>query len=157
VRPISSARRCCARPLTGERGAALLETALALPLVLLVAVGIFEFGRAFQTWQVLTNAAREGARVAVLPNPVAGSVEARVREYMTAGQLANAATATVSVNRNATISIGGANASASIVTVQYPYSFMVLNPVARLVVRTSTLGASPITMTSSAEMRNEAQ
>ena len=26
-------------------------------------VGIFEFGRAYQTWQVLTNAAREGARI----------------------------------------------------------------------------------------------
>ena len=58
-----------------ERGAALLETAIALPLVLLFSVGIFEFGRAFQTWQVLTNAAREGARVAVLPNPATGAVE----------------------------------------------------------------------------------
>ena len=28
--------------------------------------GIFEFGRAYQTWQVVTNASREGARVAVL-------------------------------------------------------------------------------------------
>lgn len=157
MRPFPNARVRWTRPLTDERGAALLETAIALPLVLLVAVGIFEFGRAFQTWQVITNAAREGARVAVLPNPVAGSVEARVREYMTSGQLPNATTATVNVNRNASISIGGANASASIVTVQYPYSFMVLNPVARLVVGTSTLGAAPITMTSTAEMRNEAQ
>ena len=157
MRPLPNVRGRRARSWTDARGAALLETAIALPLVLLVAVGIFEFGRAFQTWQVLTNAAREGARVAVLPNPVAGSVEARVREYMTSGQLPNAATAAVSVNRNATISIGGSNASASIVTVQYPYSFMVLNPVARLVVRGSSLGAAPITMTSTAEMRNEAQ
>ena len=157
VRRHASDQGRCPRSLTGERGAALLETAIALPLVLLVAVGIFEFGRAFQTWQVLTNAAREGARVAVLPNPVAGSVEGRVREYMTSGQLPNAATATVTVNRNASISIGGTNASASIVTVQYPFSFMVLNPVARLVVPTSSLGGAPITMTSTAEMRNEAQ
>ena len=41
----------------------------------MVAVGIFEFGRAYQTWQVLTNAAREGARVAVLPNAAAGAAE----------------------------------------------------------------------------------
>ena len=32
-----------------ERGSALLEVALTLPLLLLVAVGIFEFGRAYQT------------------------------------------------------------------------------------------------------------
>src|SRR5688572_32942486 len=59
-----------------ERGAAIIETALTLPLILLVCVGIFEFGRAYQTWQVMTNAAREGARVAVLPNPT-GSPDAR--------------------------------------------------------------------------------
>ena len=140
-----------------ERGAALLETAIALPLVLLVSVGIFEFGRAFQTWQVITNAAREGARIAVLPNPAAGAVEARVMTYLTAGQLPNPATANVNVNRNAVINIGGTNATASVVTVQYPFNFIVLNPVARLVVGTSTLGAAPITMTTSVEMRNEAQ
>ena len=70
-----------------ERGAALLEAAITLPMLLLVAVGIFEFGRAYQTWQILTNAAREGARIAVLPAPTNGNVETRVREYMAAGQL----------------------------------------------------------------------
>ncbi|PYR71259.1 MAG: hypothetical protein DMF88_00460 [Acidobacteria bacterium] len=54
-----------------ERGAALVEMALTLPLMLLVSAGIFEFGRAYQTWQVLTNAAREGARIAVLPGTTA--------------------------------------------------------------------------------------
>ena len=127
-----------------------------MPLLLLVSVGIFEFGRAYQTWQVLTNAAREGARVAVLPNPPAGSVEARVRAYMQSGQLSNAATATVTVDSNQTISIGAANASASLVTVSYPFQFMVLNPVANLIAGSTTLG-TPFTMTASAEMRNEAQ
>ncbi len=139
------------------RGAALLETAIALPLVLLISVGIFEFGRAFQTWQVITNAAREGARVAVLPNPEAGAVEDRVTEYLTAGQLPAPDSATIDVDRNAVINIGGSNATASIVTVQYPFNFVVLNPVARLVVGNSELGAAPITMTTSAQMRNEAQ
>jgi Flp pilus assembly protein TadG len=143
--------------LIGERGTALLETALTLPLLLLVSVGIFEFGRAYQTWQVLTNAAREGARLAVLPNPTAGAVTARVRSYLTAGQLTNAASATIAVNPNAIVSIGGgATASASLVTVSYPFQFMVLQPVARLLVSGSTLGA-PVTLTASAEMRNESQ
>ena len=47
-------------------------------MLLFVSVAIFEFGRAYQTWQVLTNAAREGARMAVLPDPTAGAVEQRV-------------------------------------------------------------------------------
>ena len=50
-----------------ERGAALIEAAITIPLLLLISVGIFEFGRAWQTSQVLTNAAREAARLAVLP------------------------------------------------------------------------------------------
>lgn len=150
-------RQATGRRWRRDRGAALLETAIALPMVLLVSVGIFEFGRAFQTWQVITNAAREGARVAVLPNPVAGAVEGRVMAYLTSGQLPDAASAVVNVNRNAVMSIGASNASASIVTVQYPFNFIVLNPVARLVVGSSTLGSAPITMTTSAQMRNEAQ
>ena len=151
MRQLSRTLRRC------EAGTALLETAVTLPLLLLVSVGIFEFGRAFQTWQVLTNAAREGARVAVLPNPATGAVESRVRDYIVAGQLPSPSSASVSVNRNAVLSIGTANASASVVTVQYPFNFIVLNPVARLVVGGSTLGGAPITMTTSAEMRNEAQ
>lgn len=138
----------------GERGNALIETALTLPLVLLVSVSIFEFGRAYQTWQVLTNAAREGARVAVLPGTTAGDVQGRVAAYLASGQLDNAANATVVVNQNATISIGAGTAAASLVTVNYPFTFIVLQPVAQLVVNGSTLGA-PFTMSASSEMRNE--
>lgn len=144
------------RHLRSERGTAILETALTLPLLLLVTVGIFEFGRAYQTSQVLTNAAREGARVAVLPNAAAGDAEARVRAYMAAGQLPNASSATVTVNPAAVVSIGTATATASVVTVNYPFQFVVLQPVVRLLVSGSTLGA-PITLTSTAQMRNEAQ
>lgn len=145
------------RRVRSARGTSLLETALTLPLLLLVAVGIFEFGRAYQTWQVLTNAAREGARVAVLPNEDPSAVQARVLAYMQSGQLPNAGQATITVNRNATISIGAAQtAAASLVTVNYPFQFMVFQPVAQLVASGSTLG-TPITLTASAEMRNEAQ
>jgi Flp pilus assembly protein TadG len=143
------------RRLKSERGAAILEMAMTLPLLLLMSVGIFEFGRAYQTWQVLTNAAREGARLAILPGQTPANVQARVQAYMTSGQLSNAGGASVSVNQGASVSIGGtATASASIVTVNYPFSFMVLQPVARLVVSGSTLG-TPFTLTASAEMRNE--
>ncbi len=48
-----------------RRGAAMVETALVLPIVLLFMFGIFEYGRYFMTMQLLNNAAREGARYAV--------------------------------------------------------------------------------------------
>src|SRR5438046_2073764 len=106
--PSASNRRGLARRLLGQRGTALMETALTLPLLLLVSVGIFEFGRAYQTLQVLTNAAREGARVAVMPSSDPGAAEARVRQYMQSGQLPNEATATVVVDPTAVVNIGGA-------------------------------------------------
>jgi Flp pilus assembly protein TadG len=145
------------RDIRDERGQALLEVAFTLPLLLLVSVGIFEFGRAFQTWQVLTNAAREGARVAVLPNATVSGVQDRVVKYMQAGALTKSASATVDVNQMSTISIGASNATASVVTVTYPFDFVVLNPVARLVVGGSTVGGAPIAMKAQAAMRNESQ
>src|ERR671924_2092065 len=68
-----------------ERGAALLETAIIVPIILLISVGIFEFGRAYQTWQVLTNAAREGARIAVISGTTDDAVRARINSYLTGG------------------------------------------------------------------------
>ena len=138
-----------------ERGAALLEMALTLPLLLLVCVGILEFGRAYQAWQVLTNAAREGARIAVLPGTSDVAVQSRVQTYLTAGQLPNAGSASVAINRNQSISIGTGTASASEVTVNYPFDFIVLDPIARLATGTGSLTPSTLNMVASATMRNE--
>jgi Flp pilus assembly protein TadG len=50
----------------GERGQALVEFALILPVILLVMVGMLEFARAWNLHQVMTDAAREGARRAAV-------------------------------------------------------------------------------------------
>jgi Flp pilus assembly protein TadG len=139
-----------------ERGSALLEMAMTLPLLLLVSVAIFELGRAYQTQQILTNAAREGARMAVLPDSSTTNIETRVHEYLQMGQLPNPQSATVNVTTTATIPMGAATVSASVVTVSYPFQFTVLGPVARLVVPNTALGA-PITLSAASEMRNETQ
>jgi Flp pilus assembly protein TadG len=133
-----------------ERGAALLEAAVTIPMILLVCVGIFEFGRAYQTQQVLTNAAREGARLAVIEGPTDGEIRTRVNTYLTGGGLTALADGNIAVNRTAPLG----EATASEVTISYPFEFMVLNPVVRLVVPTSTTGGA-ITMTAAALMRNE--
>jgi Flp pilus assembly protein TadG len=140
--------------LKSERGTAVLETAIMLPLLLLVSVGIFEFGRAYQTWQVVTNASREGARIAVLPTYTAGLPEARARQYLQAGQLPNYASAGVSVTPGSVDLGGGTIVPTSVVTVTYPFNFVVLQPVARLLVSGSNVG-SALTLTGRTEMRNE--
>lgn len=138
-----------------DDGAALIEAAFTLPLMLFVCIGILEFGRAYQAWQVVTNASREGARIAVLPGMNDTAVTARVKTYLEAGALDKAGVTSIVIQRNTTVSIGGTNtASASKVTVNYPFEFMVFQPVAQLVVSGSTVGA-PLTMSASTTMRNE--
>ena len=78
-----------------ERGSAMVEAAITIPLLLVLMVGIFEVGRAYQTWQVLTNAAREGARFAVTPSGTSANATALIRQFMTDGQLPYSATAAV--------------------------------------------------------------
>ncbi|NMR29402.1 TadE/TadG family type IV pilus assembly protein [Crystallibacter degradans] len=49
-----------------ENGAAAVEFALVLPLLLLALLGVIEFGRAYNVQISLTQAAREGARYAAI-------------------------------------------------------------------------------------------
>ena len=58
-----------------RRGQALVELALALPLLLLVLMGTMECGRIFHAYLVITNASREGARAGVT-----GAPDSEIRE-----------------------------------------------------------------------------
>lgn len=144
-----------------EDGAALIEAAFTLPIMLLICVGILEFGRAYQTWQVVTNASREGARVAILPAFSNASVDARVRTYLKNGGLpasiVDNTSATHVLITDTTIPIDAAaatTAAATRVVVEYPFDFMVLQGVAQLVVNGSTAGQA-FTMRTTTIMRNE--
>jgi hypothetical protein len=50
-----------------DRGAAAVEFALLLPLLVLLVFGMIDFGRAINAQITITQAAREGARVLALP------------------------------------------------------------------------------------------
>ena len=51
-----------------DSGAELVEAAFVLPLLLTLLLGIFWMGRAYDIYETITRAAREGARYAVLPS-----------------------------------------------------------------------------------------
>jgi Flp pilus assembly protein TadG len=70
------------RRLRRERGAELIEMAMVTPILLMIMAGIFDFGMLFRSWEVVTNAAREGARIGSLPNYSAEDIRLRVQEYM---------------------------------------------------------------------------
>jgi Flp pilus assembly protein TadG len=54
------------RGVRGNGGQALVELALAIPIILLLVVGMLEFARAWNLHQALTDATREGARRAAV-------------------------------------------------------------------------------------------
>jgi Flp pilus assembly protein TadG len=136
-----------------ERGAALLETAITVPIILLICVGIFEFGRAYQVQQVLTNAVREGARAAVIEGTSDTQVAKIVTDYMNSGKLPVDIKnpPTVAISRNEPFG----STTGSKVTVTFPYKFMVIGGVVKLVAPKSTLGSANLNMQASALMRNE--
>jgi len=135
-----------------ERGAELVEFALIMPLLVVLAIGIIDFGLAFRDMAVVTNAAREGARVRVLPGYTDQNARDRANAYL---QAAGLQTVTgISVTKQ-TVSPGGTGAAFSVyrVEVDYPHAFIAIGPVLTLL-GTNTIG-STITLTGVATMRSE--
>lgn len=105
-----------------ERGAAAVEFALLLPVLMLILFGIIEFGMIMYSREVITNASREGARSGIVQatvKPTVGEIQTMVTNYLTG----------TGIDPNAvTINVIGAGLTAPnilTVTVNYPYNFFV--------------------------------
>ncbi|MGI8927504.1 MAG: TadE/TadG family type IV pilus assembly protein [Tepidiformaceae bacterium] len=81
LKPVTSNRRGALRWLhncrDSDAGQALAEFAIILPIMLLLLFGLVDFGRGFYSWLVVTNAAREGARVGAVQQP-ASAINTRI-------------------------------------------------------------------------------
>lgn len=73
-------------------GAAAVEFAVVAPVMFMVVMGMFELGRAMSIQQVLTNAAREGARESILLGSTRDSVSDIVDDYTSAVSIAGVST-----------------------------------------------------------------
>lgn len=105
----------------GEGGQAVLEFAMILPLILLLIFGLVDFGRAYYTWLVVTNAAREGARVGATQQPLT-AINTRI--YDTAAGL-DADELTISVTN-----VQGARGEA--IEVDLEYNFVFVTPIGNI-------------------------
>ncbi len=65
-----------------RRGAAAVEFAVVLPIFVLLVFGMIEYGRMVMVQQVITNAAREGCRRAIMDGTTAQEVIDLVNDYL---------------------------------------------------------------------------
>ena len=125
-------------------------------MLLVLVFGIVEFGNAWRHYQLITNTAREGARMAVLPSSTATIVGSVIDDRLNGSGLdSNQATVTLKI-----LDFGDANYanSADTVTIEYPYTFVFLGPIIDLMCTGIGCGGgaySTVTLSSTAIMRNE--
>lgn len=135
----------CLRKLN-ERGVVAAEFALLLPVFLLILFGIIEFGMLMYGREVVTNAAREGARAGIVQGPpkrTAGEITTIANNYLTGTGISQA---------DVTFTPAGAgltNPNTLTVTATYNYNFLI--PYIPTVVGIP----NPLVITTQAVMRHE--
>ena len=123
-----------------ERGVTTVEGAIVLVVFFMLLLGVIEAGNFLSMRQVLTNAAREGARFAVLPIqgtntlPNESDVVTKVNNYLTAAHVTGATTTTLCptaapetcTTKNGTmlVTTGSITTEYTKVTVSKPYSII---------------------------------
>lgn len=106
-------RRALLRYRREERGQSLVEFAITAPILLFLLLGIVDFARAWNVYQVLTDAGREGTRVSVVDN---GATQDQVRQTIKDAAARAGITLT---DADITIAEGAARGEPTTVTVQY--------------------------------------
>jgi Flp pilus assembly protein TadG len=100
----------------GEKGASLVEFAVVLPLLILLVFGIMESGWLFAQQVEIRNAAREGARLAVVDFPDPGDSTQIIAETCSRATL-SASRASVYLSQNN----AGSDSASAVVTVAQRY------------------------------------
>ena len=131
-----------------ERGQALVEFALVVPLLIIMVMAIIDFGRAWSLHQTITDAAREGARQSVISNNVTQDSAAAIIGRVIQASGFDPSLATVGFPDGFKTGRG----FPTTVTVEMPYQFGFLAPFVRLVTLDNQ---ASITLRTYARMRNE--
>ena len=131
-----------------DEGQSLVEFAILLPILMAVVIGIFEFGRAWNTQQVLTNAAREGVRLAVIPTSSMGDVQTAISDRLSEAGL-NPGLGVMTVEGM------GVYGTPTSVSVSYPFEFTFLGPIVAFLGGGEGDTPGDITLNTEITMRNE--
>ena len=88
-----------------QKAQSLVEFALVIPVFLFLLFGIVEFGRGWETVNIVTSAAREGARVAAVTAPNISSATSAAQRVLTAGHVENATVQVTGPDGNREVSV----------------------------------------------------
>ena len=112
-----------------QKGAAAVEFAIVLPVLLLVLFGIIEFSLAFYDKAMITNASREGARAGiVLRDPPLTDVEIKgiVDNYISGSLISFDGASVLAITITPVDTSSLTTGDPLTVTVSYPYNFYLL-------------------------------
>lgn len=99
-------------PYDPEAGASLVEFILVLPLLLVLLLGMLDFGKAFNYWIDQTHLANEGARWAVVnKNPGTGTLQEYIQQQANTQELREGGTSSVPAPLEVCISFPGGTAN----------------------------------------------
>jgi Flp pilus assembly protein TadG len=140
-------------PYGSEAGVSLVEFALVLPLLLVLLLGMLDFGKAFNYWIDSTHLANEGARwAAVDKNPGLGSLQNYIQQQADTPELKSGGTSSIPSPLQVCISFpnGSANVGDPVhVTASTTYNWLPFLG--------SRIGIASTTITGSSTMRLEAK
>ena len=119
--------------LGSRRGQAIVELLIAFPVLALLLFGIVEMGAAWRTYHVVTQAAREGSRLAALAGATEEGVQATIENRLTSGGL-DAGEAAIDFECDGDCFQVGRPSGLTVETqVSYPFEFVLLAPIANYV------------------------
>jgi len=124
-----------------------VEFAIVAPIFFLMILGMLELGRAVMVQQIITNASREGARVAVLDgaqrvgSPADPGVIDSVERYLTNANI-NPDSASILINPDPPGDAGYGDPVT--VTIDIPFSAVTWLPMPRYLVGGKTLSATTV-------------
>ena len=135
----------------GEKGQALVEFALLIPIFLIMVFSIVDFGMGFYSWITVTNSAREGARIGAVQ---ASEDDIRARVFDTAN-LPNQGQPNQEEKMHVDVQ-GAQGQPGGSVVVQVDYDYDLITPLANLIFFISgDIFGPTLTFSSTAEMRLE--
>src|SRR5712692_5811011 len=161
--PVWARLRRSGRLAREDRGVELVEAALVFPLLLALIVGGFWLGRAYNIYESMTRAAREGARFALAPScatcvpsnafPSDSDVQTIISNALSAASMDPAQTTDLAgnpsppaISRNQPLNATAPQVNGVIVSFGYPVALRIPFP---------PLNATTITITTQVQMRQE--